>query len=131
VDNVIKQFHAWVNEDTSDANNATIDIGFLNQGYSNIAINRISTPVIDTLELARFLMPNIGNHRLNTLCKHFNVELTQHHRGIYDAEATGYLFWKLVEQLAEREIINMTQLNDHMGEGDSYQHGRPSHAILL
>ncbi|MEJ8776889.1 PolC-type DNA polymerase III [Pseudogracilibacillus sp. ICA-222130] len=131
VEDVLKKFHAWVGEDTLVAHNATFDIGFLNQGYSKIGIDRIRTPVIDTLELARFLLPNIGNHRLNTLCKHFNVELTNHHRAIYDAEATGYLFWKLVEQLAEKEITNMNQLNDHMGGGDSYQHGRPSHAILL
>src|SRR5699024_1488438 len=65
------------------------------------------------------------------LCKHLNVELTQHHRAIYDAEATAYLFWKLVEQLSEAEIDNVMQLNNHMGEGDSNQHGRPAHCILF
>lgn len=131
VGDVLQDFHKWVGNDVLVAHNATFDIGFLNQGYSKIGIERVRNPVIDTLELARFLLPNLGNHRLNTLCKHFNVELTQHHRAIYDAEATGYLFWKLVEQLKEHDIDNINQLNDHMGEGDSYQHGRPFHATLL
>lgn len=131
VGDVLKQFHEWVGSDILVAHNATFDIGFLNQGYSKVGIERIKNPVVDTLELARFLLPNLGNHRLNTLCKHFNVELTQHHRAIYDAEATGYLFWKLVEQLEEQNIDNINQLNDHMGEGDSYQHSRPFHCILL
>ncbi|MEI3604633.1 PolC-type DNA polymerase III [Pseudogracilibacillus sp. SE30717A] len=131
VDDVLKKFHDWVGDSVLVAHNATFDIGFLNQGYMKIDIPRIKNPIIDTLELARFLLPELGNHRLNTLCKHLDVELTQHHRAIYDAEATGYLFWKLVERLEEREITNINQLNDHMGEGDSYQHSRPHHCILL
>src|SRR5699024_8176460 len=87
--------------------------------------------VIDTLELARFLFPGLGNHRLNTLCKHVNVELTQHHRAIYDAEATAYLFWKMVEALEEINMLNVNQLNDRMGEGDRYKYGRIYHAILI
>lgn len=131
VDDVLKKFHEWVGDSTLVAHNATFDIGFLNQGYTKINYPRIKNPVIDTLELARFLFPELGNHRLNTLCKHLDVELTQHHRAIYDAEATGYLFWKLTERLEEKEINNLNQLNDHIGEGDSYQHSRPYHCILL
>ncbi|MBO1003771.1 PolC-type DNA polymerase III [Pseudogracilibacillus auburnensis] len=131
VDDVLRRFYDWVGDSVLVAHNATFDIGFLNQGYAKIGIKKIDTPVIDTLELARFLLPDLGNHRLNTLCKHMNVELTQHHRAIYDAEATGFLFWKLVELLYEEKIENLNQLNDHMGEGDSYQHSRPFHCVLL
>ncbi len=38
------------------------------------------------------------NHRLNTLAKKFDIDLTQHHRAIYDAEATGYLLVKNVKR---------------------------------
>jgi DNA polymerase-3 subunit alpha (Gram-positive type) len=131
VDQVLKDFYEWTEDSVLVAHNATFDIGFLNQGYRKIGYPKVEQIVIDTLELARFLLPELGNHRLNTLCKRLHVELTQHHRAIYDAEATAQLFWKLRELLGEREIDNVMQLNDHMGEGDSYQHGRPSHCILL
>lgn len=131
VDVVLKQFHEWVDDSVYVAHNATFDIGFLNQGYAKIGIGKIDNPVIDTLELARFLFPELGNHRLNTLCKHLNVELTQHHRAIYDAEATGHLFIKLIDILAEREIVKLSQLNDHIGEGDAYQRSFPFHCTLL
>src|SRR5699024_9297438 len=97
VDTVLKDFHEWVGDSVFVAHNASFDIGFLNQGYAKINLKKVSNPTIDTLELSRFLLPDLGNHRLNTLCKHLDVELTQHHRAIYDAEATGYLFWKLHE----------------------------------
>src|SRR5690625_2973938 len=131
VDDVLKDFHEWVGEDCLVAHNATFDIGFLNEGYKKIDYPKVANPVIDTLELSRFLFPNLGNHRLNTLCKRLDVELTQHHRAIYDAEATGYLFWKLVALVEEENIVNHNQLNDHVGTGDSYQHSRPSNCTIL
>lgn len=131
VDDVLKQFHEWVGDSTLVAHNATFDIGFLNAGYEKIHLNKVSNPIIDTLELARYLFPELGNHRLNTLCKHLNVELVQHHRAIYDAEATAYLFWKLLEKLQEEEIINLNELNEHIGEDNRYEQSRPFHATLL
>src|SRR5699024_12304737 len=127
VDDVLQQFYDWVEDSVFVAHNASFDIGFLNEGYRKINLEKVSNSVIDTLELARFLLPELGNHRLNTLCKHLDVELTQHHRAIYDAEATGYLFWKLLSMLDEERILNHNELNDHMCEGDAYKHTRPSH----
>lgn len=131
IEPVLKEFFEWSQDDILVAHNASFDIGFLNQGYAKIDYGKVTNPVIDTLELGRFLFPQLGNHRLNTLCKHLDIELTQHHRAIYDAEATGYLFWKMVQLLLEKEITNHNHLNNHMGEGDAYQRSRPHHCTLL
>jgi DNA polymerase-3 subunit alpha (Gram-positive type) len=131
VDEVLKNFHEWTGDSVLVAHNASFDIGFLNQGYKKLSYKTVQNAVIDTLELARFLFPELKNHRLNTLCKYLDIELTQHHRAIYDAEATGYLFWKLVKELLNKDITNHNQLNNHMGEGNAYQRSRPFHCILL
>lgn len=131
VEDMLKDFAEWMGGDVLVAHNATFDIGFINQGFEKIGLEKVENPIIDTLELARFLLPQLKNHRLNTLCKHFNIELTQHHRAIYDAEATGHLIWKLVKQLLEKGITNHGQLNNHMGEGDAYQRSRPFHCTIL
>ena len=67
----------------------------------------VTHPVIDTLELARFLHPEMKNHRLSTLAKKFNIELTQAHRAIFDCEATGYLFLQLLEEAEKKVLIIM------------------------
>ncbi|HLS20378.1 MAG TPA: PolC-type DNA polymerase III [Bacillota bacterium] len=131
VDVVLHQFKEWAGDSVLVAHNATFDIGFLNQGYKQLDLETITQPVIDTLELARFLYPKLGNHRLNTLCKHLNVELVQHHRAIYDAEATAYLFWKFVQQLNEKDMTNLAQLNNHLDDTNAYQQSRPFHCTLL
>ncbi|UOQ85612.1 PolC-type DNA polymerase III [Gracilibacillus salinarum] len=131
VEDVLKEFHAWMGDAILVAHNADFDMGFLNTGFKRIGYDEASNPVIDTLELARLLFPELKNHRLNTLCKKLDIELTQHHRAIYDAEATGYLLWKFVKLSIERGITNHNQYNQHMGEGNAYQRSRPFHATLL
>jgi DNA polymerase III subunit alpha, Gram-positive type len=131
VSEVLKRFYTWCGDDIFVAHNASFDMGFLNVGYKKIGFEKVTNPVIDTLELARFLLPDLKNHRLNTLCKKFDIELTQHHRAIYDAEATGYLLVKMLKDALEQGIEYHDQLNDNMGKGKAYQRSRPFHVTLL
>ncbi|WP_112180879.1 PolC-type DNA polymerase III [Paraliobacillus zengyii] len=131
IEQVLEDFKKWAGEDILVAHNASFDMGFLNQGNEKAGLDKAINPVIDTLELARFLLPTLKSHRLNTLCKKFDIELTQHHRAIYDAEATGYLMWKLLKEAREKEITNHNHFNIHMGEGNAYQRARPHHATIL
>ncbi|RFU67808.1 PolC-type DNA polymerase III [Bacillus sp. V59.32b] len=131
VGEVLEKFRVWAGDDVLVAHNASFDMGFLNVGYKKIGHPKAANPVIDTLELGRFLYPEFKNHRLNTLAKKFDIELTQHHRAIYDAEATGYLLVKMLKDADEKGIIYHDQLNEHMGEGNAYQRSRPSHCTLL
>ena len=131
VEAVLKRFHRWAEDAVFVAHNASFDMGFLNVGYKKVGLEKAANPVIDTLELGRLLYPELKNHRLNTLAKKLDVELTQHHRAIYDAEATGYILLKMLRDAAEKEIEYHDQLNDHMGQGNAYQRSRPYHCTLL
>lgn len=131
VEDVLIRFKEWTKDAILVAHNASFDMGFLNVGYKKYGLGRAENPVIDTLELARFLYPDMKNHRLNTLAKKFNIELTQHHRAIYDAEATGYLLLTMLKDALEKGITSHHQLNDNMGKGNAYQRARPYHCTLL
>ncbi|PAE16439.1 PolC-type DNA polymerase III [Virgibacillus sp. 7505] len=130
IEDVLNDFNAWMGDDVLVAHNASFDMGFLNQGFKRIGLEKASNAVIDTLELARFLFPQLKNHRLNTLCKFLDIELTQHHRAIYDTEATSYLLWRLLKEAFNKEIMNHNQLNNYMGEGNAYQRSRPYHCTI-
>ncbi|MCF6410605.1 PolC-type DNA polymerase III [Pseudalkalibacillus salsuginis] len=130
IEDVLKDFHTFIEDSILVAHNASFDMGFLNVGFRNVGIGNANNPVIDTLELGRFLYPEFKNHRLNTLCKKFDIELTQHHRAIYDAEATGYLLLKMIKDSIEKGITYHDEFNDHMGE-TGFERTRPSHCILL
>ena len=128
---VLKQFYEWCGDAVLVAHNASFDTGFINVGYQKIGYGKFTNPVIDTLELARFLYPDMKNHRLNTLAKKLNVELTQHHRAIYDAEATGHILLKLLKSAEEKGIKYHDELNEYGKNETSYKRSRPFHAVLL
>ncbi|HJV15823.1 MAG TPA: PolC-type DNA polymerase III [Bacillales bacterium] len=128
---VLERFSVWAKNDVLVAHNASFDMGFLNVGYKKMGLEKAKNPVIDTLELGRFLYPEMKNHRLNTLAKKFDIELTQHHRAIYDAEATGYLLMKMLKDAISKGIEYHDQLNENMGKGNAYQRARPYHCILI
>ncbi len=129
IDDVLKRFYDFVGDGTLVAHNARFDMGFLQVGYNKLGL-KLDRPVIDTLELARFLHPYLKNHRLNTLCKEFNIELVNHHRATDDAEATAHLLWKLISDCLEKGITHQDQLNPSMGERDVSRQ-RPFHCTLL
>jgi len=131
IDVVLRKFVEWTGDSILVAHNASFDVGFINVGYQKAGLPKTSNAVIDTLELGRFLYPEMKNHRLNTLAKKFDIELTQHHRAIYDAEATGYLALKMLKDAAEKGILNHNQLNENMGQGNAYQRARPYHCTVL
>ncbi|WAA13569.1 PolC-type DNA polymerase III [Fervidibacillus halotolerans] len=131
VEKVLEDFYEWSKNTTLVAHNASFDISFLNAGYDRIGFGKVKNPVIDTLELARFLYPELKNHRLNTLAKKFNVELTKHHRAIYDAEATGHLFIKMIKDAESKGIYYHDELNELGKNETAYQRTRPFHCTIL
>lgn len=131
VEEVIRDFIEFIGDTVLVAHNAKFDMGFFYESAKRAGLTTPNYPVIDTLELARFIHPDLRNHRLNTLAKKYDIELTQHHRAIYDTEATAHLFVRLMKEVDEKGIQYLDELNEHVGEGDSYKRSRPSHCTLL
>ncbi|MGE7664975.1 PolC-type DNA polymerase III [Ureibacillus composti] len=131
VDQVVTEFRDFIGDSIVVAHNASFDIGFLYTAYEKAGIQGVIHPVIDTLELSRFLNPTLKSHRLNTLCKKYGIELTQHHRAIYDTEATGELMLHLLKDAKEKGIDYHDDFNKNVGGNESYKNSRPYHCTIL
>ena len=131
-DKIIPSFQTFCGDAILVAHNASFDMGFLNKSYERNGMEDANNPVIDTLELSRFLHPQLRSHRLNTLAKKYNVNLEQHHRAVFDAETTGLLCWIFLKEAAdEHQIFYHNELNKGVGQGDSYKLARPFHVTIL
>ena len=129
---VFKMFQDFCKGCVIVGHNATFDVDFMNTGYERHGLPLISEPWIDTLPLARFLYPEMKGFRLNTLAKKLDVNLEHHHRAIYDAEATGYIYYAMLKDAEERYDIKFhDQFNQYMGQNDAYKHEHPFHATIL
>lgn len=59
----------------------------------------LPNPVLDTLKLARMLVPGLRRYRLGSLAGHFGVRQVPNHRALSDAAATAEVFVKLQKLL--------------------------------
>jgi DNA polymerase-3 subunit alpha (Gram-positive type) len=129
---VLQEFQEFAEGSIFVAHNASFDMGFINKGFVRNGLTESTQPVIDTLELSRYLYPEFKSFGLSALAKRFDVMLEQHHRAIYDAETTGRLLDIFLKELSEEHgVTNLLNINDKVGEGDSYKRARPTHGTLL
>lgn len=90
------------------AHNAHFDLRFLNHEIGRVYRNyRVGNPHLCTVHLSRRLLPDIPNHRLNTVAGYYSVPLENHHRAADDAYATARIFVNLVEELGRRGISDV------------------------
>lgn len=113
------------------AHNAEFDTSFIANKAAKMGIE-VKNTIIDTVLLAQFVIPNLHNYKLDTLCKHLGVSLENHHRAVDDAAATADMFIKLVEMLKERDIFTVEKLNEKGKlDIDSIKKLHQYHCIIL
>lgn len=84
--------------------NIDFDYRMLRQSFKNLGYDfKIST--LDTIPLAKKLIPDEVSYSLGKLVKSLGIPLTNHHRADGDARATLELFKLLVSKDTENEII--------------------------
>jgi len=80
--------------------NILFDYSFLKQQAVNMKIP-FEKNGIDTLKIARALLPELESRSLGALCEYFQINLTHAHRAYYDALATQQLYEYLKERTVE------------------------------
>ena len=79
------------------AHNAPFDMSVLAKCLRDYGLTwRKRVPYACTCQMSRCLIPQSPNHKLNTLCDHFGLELDHHHAGS-DSRACGEIYFRCVE----------------------------------
>ncbi len=112
------------------AHNAQFDTGFIRKIADECKLN-FDYSILDTLMLARCLYPSLNNHRLNTLTKHLNIILENHHRAVDDARATADIFLKMLDELKTLSITEINDLNTSFDLSQAVKKNKAYHIIIL
>lgn len=107
----VKMFTEFVKDLPLVAHNANFDMGFILKVCKENNID-FPNPYIDTLSLAKFVVPNLKNYKLDTLTEHFRLGNFHHHRGIDDATITSKLYLKLIDTIKNEGILTFNGLNE-------------------
>lgn len=111
IEKILPEFLEFCGDAVMVAHNAGFDTSFIINNAERLGIKYDPT-IMDTMLLAQFVIPNLHNYKLDTLCKHLAVSLENHHRAVDDAQATAYIYLKMVKMLEERDIFDLDKLNE-------------------
>lgn len=130
IEEILEDFLTFCEGSTLVAHNAKFDVSFIKEACKRQKIPFNFTS-LDTLQLARSLYPELVNHKLNTLAKHLNVLLENHHRAVDDAKATADIFIKMMVDLEKEGLNLLDTLNDDFDMAAAAKKNRAYHIILL
>lgn len=100
------QWLDFVSDSVLVAHNAPFDTSFLNHEISRVYPgHRMVNPHLCTVRLSRRALPDLSNHRLETIATHFSIPIASRHRAGSDALATAEIFILLLTELEEAHGI--------------------------
>lgn len=115
------------------AHNASFDVGFIYEACRRYQID-FEPRFIDTLAVARALLPSLKSHRLNIVAQFLGLPDFNHHRATDDAVTTGRILLKLFDKLKEACLTDICQINEAVSTaraGVFKGRFKPKHIILL
>ncbi len=101
IDEVIPEFVDFAGGDILLGHNVQFDYSFLKRSAvnANMDINNIA---IDTLKIARTILPELEKRKLEYLCTYFGIKEEGHHRAFNDAKVTSELYKILAEKYEDK-----------------------------
>ena len=131
IEEVLPEFLAFCKDAVLVAHNANFDMSFIKENALRQNIRRQFT-YVDTVGIARILLPHQAKHTLDAVAKTMGVSLENHHRAVDDAEATAEIFVKFISLLKEAGADTLAKVNAMGDSSPDIIKRLPSyHAIIL
>ncbi len=131
IEEVLPEFLDFCEGAIMVAHNAGFDMSFISKNCEHQGLSCDYT-VIDTVGLARVLLPQLNRFKLDTVAKALKVSLDNHHRAVDDAACTAEIFVKFIEMLREQGISTLEEVNEMGNTSVENIKKLPSHhAIIL
>ncbi|MCL2049796.1 MAG: exonuclease domain-containing protein [Defluviitaleaceae bacterium] len=99
ISDVLPRFFEFCKGATMVAHHASFDVKFIKHNAKALGLE-FNHEIVDTLSLARQLLPRLENHKLPTVAKALKIDLLNAHRAEDDAMATAEIFLRLMEMQA-------------------------------
>ncbi|WP_025730392.1 exonuclease domain-containing protein [Atopobacter phocae] len=105
--------HQMLSECIFVAHGATFDFHFINESFKMCGFPSLEVSVIDTVELAQVVYPEINRYKLSLLAQDLNISLKHAHSAFYDAYATAEILIKCEERIRTWSISFISEIIRH------------------
>jgi len=110
VEFAVRRFLTFAGDATLVAHNARFDLAFLNRELERLTDRRIRAAPVDTVALARRLLPGRSRTGLASLAELFGTSVSPCHRALPDARATAEILLRLIGLAQERGAEHVSDL---------------------
>ncbi len=115
IEQVLPQFLDFVGDRVIVAHNADFDTGFVRAACIQQG-REYSLTAVDTLVLARNLMPQLSKHKLDVVANALSLPEFNHHRAADDAAICGMIMGRFLSMLQEQGIQRLQEVDPAMAE---------------
>ena len=109
IDYVLPSFKEFISDNVLIGHNVNFDINFLYDNFIEIQGSPLTNNFVDTLRIARKLLPELKHHRLDDLIAYFNIDKRDEHRALNDCKLTNNIFNNMknviIEKYGELELF--------------------------
>ncbi len=110
IESALRDFLEFCQDAVLVAHNAGFDMSFIEENCRRLGLPDEYT-YVDTLGLARVLLPDQAKHTLDAVCKTLKINLENHHRAVDDAGATALIFLEFLRRLGQMEVNSLAEMN--------------------
>ncbi len=137
---VVRKFKEWIGDLPLVAHNARFDRDMLEMAYYKYDLGKLNNPMLDTMIISQVINKDLKRHSLSALTKNYGISFSEndevtgdkhHHRADYDAEFTGYVFFKMLKQLDKDKIKTFKDLENLPNEEEINKLDRESHINII
>ncbi len=129
-DTAYNMFLDYAGDTVLAAHNAVFDTGFL-RTWMKKQHRVFDKSYLDTLPLARAVVPDIARYNMNRLCSYFKIKNERAHRALDDAIASAKVMMKLFALAEKKDVTGTAGLNSLLDvRMMALKQPRPWHVIV-
>lgn len=99
LEEVLQNFKTFLGNDIIVGHNVNFDINFLYDNMEEHIDTYLSNDYVDTLRIARKVLPNLRHHKLDDLITYFHLTKRNEHRALNDCVLTNQVYIRLSKMI--------------------------------
>lgn len=101
INDIILDLVEFIGDDTILGHDVNFDYRLIAEAYERVSGAELKNKRLDNLRLAKGLITDSENHKLETLCDYFSIPRIKGHRALDDSRQTAEVYFKIIDKYKE------------------------------
>lgn len=130
IESVLPRFLEFAGDSVLVAHNSNFDMSFIKKNCNDLGLE-CGNPVMDTVVLAKYALPELSRYKLDTIAKYLKINMGSHHRAVDDANTAATIMLHCFKLVKDKGIADLASLNSEYLKNQDYRKLNTNHVILL